>query len=94
MKCGARRSLWILTGFTLVLVLGAGSPASARDKPRAGGELVFVVAAEPPSFDAHREETFGILHPGAPHYNTLMRVDLFDKAGTRATDGDIDPSHR
>ena len=69
------------------MVLGPGAPPEAQDKsaqekPRAGGELIFVVAAEPPGFDAHREETFAMLHPGAPHYNTLLRVDPFDKTGT------------
>ena len=56
---------------------------TTQEQPRPGGELVFVVAAEPPSFDAHREETFGMLHPGAPHYNTLLRVDPTDKTGTK-----------
>ncbi len=76
-------STWILTCLTLLTVLANAAPADAQDKPRPGGELVFVVAAEPPSFDAHREETFGMLHPGAPHYNTLMRVDPLDKTGTK-----------
>ena len=76
------RSLPILGCFGVVLALGA-TPAPAQEQPRAGGELVFVVAAEPPSFDAHREETFGMLHPGAPHYNTLLRVDPTDKTGTK-----------
>jgi peptide/nickel transport system substrate-binding protein len=67
----------------LVAVLAACLPTLAQDKPRAGGELIFVVPAEPPSFDAHREETFGILHPGAPHYNTLLRVDPTDRTGTK-----------
>ena len=40
-----------------------------------GGELIFVVPSEPPSYDGHREETFGVIHPLAPHYNTLLRVD-------------------
>ena len=35
---------------------------------RALGEL-------PPSFDGHRETTFGMLHPVAPHYSTLLRFD-------------------
>ena len=30
----------------------------AQETPRYGGELVFVVPAESPSFDAHREESF------------------------------------
>jgi hypothetical protein len=78
MRQHARRSLAILTCFVLVATLGPVAPASAREKPRYGGELIFVGAAEPPSFDARREETFGMLHPGAPHYNTLLRVDPFD----------------
>jgi peptide/nickel transport system substrate-binding protein len=76
------RSLSILGCLVLVLAPGA-APAPAQEQPRAGGELVFVVAAEPPSFDAHREETFGMLHPGAPHYNTLLRVDPIDRTGTK-----------
>ena len=42
--------------------------AKPAEQPRAGGELQFVVSAEPPSFDAHREKTFAMLHPTAPHY--------------------------
>src|SRR5215467_1920579 len=55
----------------------------AQDRPRHGDELVFVVAAEPPSFDGHREETFAMLHPIAPHYNTLLRTDPNDRTGTK-----------
>jgi len=50
--------------------------------PRSGGELVFPVPSEPPSYDGHREETFGLIHPVAPFYNTLIRVDPNDKGGT------------
>jgi peptide/nickel transport system substrate-binding protein len=63
-------------------------PALAQDKPRSGGELVFVVPSEPPSYDGHQEETFGVMHPIAPNYNTLLRVDPFDKSGTRPV-GDL-----
>ena len=76
------RSLSLLA-LMVVFACAVGVPAQAQEKPRSGGELVFVVPAEPPSFDAHREETFGILHPGAPHYNTLLRVDPFDRTGTK-----------
>src|SRR5687767_11895621 len=77
------RSASLLAGIALAITLGLCGPAAAQDKPRAGGELVFIVAAEPPSFDAHREETFAMLHPGAPQYNTLMRVDPTDRTGTK-----------
>ena len=30
---------------------------------KSGGELVFPVPSEPPSYDGHREETFGLIHP-------------------------------
>ena len=71
------------------LLLGAGVlPALAQEGPRPGGELVFVVPAEPPSYDAHREETFAVVHPAAPHYNTLLRVDPVDRCGTRIV-GDL-----
>ena len=52
--------------------------------PRSGGELVFPVPSEPPSYDGHREETFGLIHPIAPFYNTLLRVDPNDPGGTKA----------
>ena len=57
--------------------------AQAQDKPRYGGELIFLVPSELPSYDGHREGTFGVVHPLAPHYNTLLRIDPFDKTGTR-----------
>jgi len=59
------------------------SPAVGPPHPRAGGELTFVVPGEPPSYDAHREETFALIHPAAPHYNTLLRIDPADPTGTR-----------
>jgi peptide/nickel transport system substrate-binding protein len=71
----------------LILLLAA-IPVGAQDKPRTGGELVFVVPSEPPSYDAHQEETFGVIHPLAPHYNTLLRTDPNDKTGTKPV-GDI-----
>jgi peptide/nickel transport system substrate-binding protein len=49
---------------------------------KSGGELIFPVPSEPPSYDGHREETFGLIHPVAPFYNTLIRVDPNDKGGT------------
>lgn len=68
---------------SLVLVAIVAVPAVAQDKPRSGGELVFPVPSEPPSYDGHREETFGLIHPFAPFYNTLLRVDPTDPSGTK-----------
>ncbi|HTK90280.1 MAG TPA: ABC transporter substrate-binding protein [Verrucomicrobiae bacterium] len=75
------RSMLVLALIAIGLIL-AGS-AGAQDKPRYGGELVFAVPSEPPSYDGHQEETFGVMHPIGPHYNTLLRVDPFDKTGTK-----------
>src|SRR5437016_4164578 len=72
----------------ILAVLVAGGSAAAQESPRRGGELIFVVPAEPPSYDAHREETFAVVHPAAPHYNTLLRVDPTDRTGTRIV-GDL-----
>ena len=64
-----------------------GAPSSASPggaawgeglEPRRGGELTFIVGAEPPSFDGHRESTFSMLHWTAPHYSLLVTFDPFD----------------
>jgi peptide/nickel transport system substrate-binding protein len=80
-----RRSVSLLTAALIALV---ALPVAAQDKPRHGGELVFVVPSEPPSYDAHQEETFGVIHPMAPLYSTLLKVDPFDKTGTKPV-GDV-----
>ncbi len=71
--------------FLPVLIVGVvlPSPVMGQDKPRYGGELIFPVPSEPPSYDGHREETFGLIHPIAPFYNTLLRVDPRDPSGTK-----------
>jgi peptide/nickel transport system substrate-binding protein len=69
--------------FVVLLGVLVATPALAQDKPRHGGELIFLVPSEPPSYDGHREGTFGMLHPLAPSYNTLLRIDPFDKTGTK-----------
>jgi peptide/nickel transport system substrate-binding protein len=73
----------LLASFVVLAGAGLVDPAAAQDKPRHGGELVFVVPSEPPTYDAHQEETFGVIHPMAPLYSTLIRVDPFDKTGTK-----------
>src|SRR2546421_10059201 len=72
---------------TTAMILVLGAPAYAQ-VPRLGGELIYVVGSESPSYDAHREETFGLIHPAAPHYSTLLRVDPTDITGTKVI-GDL-----
>ena len=50
-------------------------PSSAEEKPQYGGILTFAVAADPPTFDHHRETTFTVMHPIAPHYSLLLKFD-------------------
>ena len=80
-----RPRLGLLIGILAALL---AAPAGAQERPRYGGELVFAVPSEPPSYDAHREETFGVIHPMAPHYNTLLRPDPNDKTASRIV-GDL-----
>jgi peptide/nickel transport system substrate-binding protein len=82
-----RTPVLIALAVTIALVLGSplDTPAQA---PRYGGELVLVVGSESPSYDAHQEETFGLIHPTAPHYSTLLRIDPTDPTGTKVV-GDL-----
>ncbi len=48
---------------------------ASADTPKKGGILKFVVSDEPPSFDGHLETTFALIHPIAPFYSTLIRVE-------------------
>src|SRR2546427_7142770 len=76
---------------TLAIVLAlalSAARAGAQDKPRYGGELIFAVPSEMPSYDGHREGTFGMVHPLAPHYNTLLKTDPNDRTGTKIV-GDL-----
>jgi len=65
----------------LAAAIGAGAMlatglAMADDKPKYGGEFTYVVPAKgPPSFDAHRETTYAVIHPVRPYYSTLLRVN-------------------
>src|SRR3990167_5963886 len=65
---------FVVTGF----FQAPRSLAAQAQTPRSGGELVFAVGGTPPSFDGHRETTFAMLHPVAPHYSTLLRFDLLN----------------
>ena len=59
----------------LFLVLPARAPAAPETRVR-GGELTFVVpAASFPSMDAHREETYAVIHPLRPFYSLLIKVN-------------------
>ncbi len=67
------RSALVLAAAAAVTFAYAGPSAAAG--PTKGGVLKYVVPAEPPSFDGHRETTFALIHPIAPFYSLLIRVD-------------------
>src|SRR2546428_348856 len=72
---GRRPELRIVAVLVTGLLLGLLSAPLGAQQPRPGGTLTFVVSAEPPSFDAHREVTFALIHPARPHYNLLVKFD-------------------
>ena len=57
---------------------GAGTSPTTGEQPKPGGELIYVVTAEPPTFDAHQSTTFATLQPVSPHYSLLYRLDPTD----------------
>ena len=68
--------------YALALGLGAGAVAltlasapSLADAPKRGGVLDFVVGSKIPTYDGHRESTFGMIHPIRPFYSLLIRVN-------------------
>ncbi len=56
----------------LALTFGMVDSADAQKK---GGVLNFVVGSKIPSYDGHVETTFGMVHPIAPFYSLLIRVN-------------------
>jgi peptide/nickel transport system substrate-binding protein len=72
-----------------LLCLLALPVAGAAETPRRGGILNYVVPDEPPSFDGHRETTFALIHPIAPFYSTLIRVNPENPASPTDFVGDL-----
>ena len=55
-----------------------GATAAAGETPRVGGELIYIVSAEAPTFDGHQSTTFATLMPISPFYSLLYRLDPAD----------------
>ncbi|MFM9940832.1 MAG: ABC transporter substrate-binding protein [Hyphomicrobiaceae bacterium] len=51
------------------------TPIASAQTPKKGGILNFAVVSSPPSYDCHAEITFGAVHPLAPHYSLLLKID-------------------
>ncbi len=69
------RGVAAISAGLFVLALVMAPAALAADQPKYGGTLVFAVPKDPPSFDGHRENTFALIHPVAPHYSLLLKFD-------------------
>ncbi|MFQ5567027.1 MAG: ABC transporter substrate-binding protein, partial [Paracoccaceae bacterium] len=68
-----RTKLWKLA---LGAVAAAALSSSAvAETPKYGGTLNIVVGSKIPSYDGHIESTFGMIHPIAPFYSLLIRVN-------------------
>ena len=61
--------------FALGLAAAWAGGAAAGETPVRGGILKFVVGSKIPSYDAHMESTFGMIHPIRPFYSLLIRVN-------------------
>ncbi|MGH2450679.1 MAG: ABC transporter substrate-binding protein [Candidatus Limnocylindria bacterium] len=59
---------------------GPTTPGTGTDgeTPQSGGQLVYIVSAEPPTQDAHQSTTFATLMPVSPHYSLLYKLDPAD----------------
>ncbi len=71
-RFGPKLATAVLVG--CALALGIAGQASA-DMPQRGGILNFVVGSKIPSYDLHKETTFGVIHPISPFYSLLIRVN-------------------
>ncbi len=70
-----RRQTFVAVIVVLLFPTMLAVPAQVQEMPRHGGVLAFAVPSEPPSFDGHIEETFGVAHPISPFYSLLLRLN-------------------
>lgn len=73
MKFSPRMKPLFMVAASAALAMTFTGP-QAEAAPKTGGILKYVVPAEPPSFDGHRETTFALIHPIAPFYSLLVRL--------------------
>ena len=66
----------VIAAAVAAFATGSSVSAVAAETPKRGGTLTYMIAADaPPSFDGHREQTFAMIHPVAPFYSLLVRVN-------------------
>src|SRR5262245_42368457 len=70
LKAGA-----VLLGFVVLISFWTAPMALAQEQPSRGGVLQVALPADPPSLDAHQEQTFAVAQPMGPVYNNLIMLD-------------------
>src|SRR5437763_1957049 len=71
-----RMRKFVIAAAAMMVAAGWSAASWAADEPKRGGTLTYLIAADaPPSFDGHREQTFAMIHPVAPFYSLLVRVN-------------------
>jgi peptide/nickel transport system substrate-binding protein len=76
---GLRALTAATVGVAAVLATGFAAADGHGHKPKYGGHFTYVIPSKaPPSLDAHRETTYGVIHPVRPYYSTLLRVNPAD----------------
>jgi peptide/nickel transport system substrate-binding protein len=71
------------TALAVAAVLASTAMAAEEEAPKYGGTLTYMIPADaPPSFDAHRETTFALIHSAAPFYSVLIRVNPNNPSST------------
>ena len=62
------------TKLALTALIGAGLVIGsiAEAAPKRGGVLNYVVGSKIPSYDGHKETTFGMIHPMRPFYSISL----------------------
>jgi peptide/nickel transport system substrate-binding protein len=66
----------VIAAAVAAFAAGWSTPGPAAETPKRGGTLTYMIAADaPPSLDGHREQTFATIHPAAPFYSLLIRIN-------------------
>ena len=78
-----RSGAWFCAAALSALMAVAMPAIAGEAAPKRGGTLTYTIPADaPPSFDAHREGTFAMLHATAPFYSVLIRINPENPSST------------
>ena len=69
------KRIYRFISFAIAACVAIGISTGGAMAQKRGGILKYVIPSNPPSADAHRETTFGTVHPFAQFYSVLIRVN-------------------